>query len=213
MKQAVKGERFGILTVTGNSKRVGKKGYIAWECVCDCGTKKYILKSNLRAGYSESCGCVRKINVGKINRTHGQSGTRLYRIWKAMHQRCNNENSPAYKYYGGRGIKINSGWSNDFMNFKRWADKNGYSDNLSIDRIDPNKNYEASNCRWATDEKQQNNKRNSFFLIVNENKLTVAEVAKENNIKKGVLYSRLYRLIESINIPQGKHIEIKIDYK
>lgn len=85
------------------------------------------------------------------------NGTRLYKIWCQMKQRCNNSNNTAYHRYGGRGIIVCDEWANDFMIFYDWSLCNGYSNDLSIDRIDNDGNYEPSNCRWATTKIQQRN--------------------------------------------------------
>lgn len=85
------------------------------------------------------------------------SGTRPHRIWSSMKARCKNPNSPAFVYYGGRGITYESKWDR-FEGF--WEDMGGtYSDNLSLDRIDVNGNYCEENCRWATSFVQAHNRR------------------------------------------------------
>ena len=119
------GQRFGMLTV------VAKCGYdkhhlSQWECLCDCGNKSVASISNLRNGNTTSCGCYGKKRKSECNTTHGLSGTRIHRIWKAMRTRCYNKNFFAYKHYGGRGVTICNEWINDFQAFYDWAMANGY---------------------------------------------------------------------------------------
>ena len=92
---------------------------------------------------------------------HGMSDTRIYHIWAMMKSRCYNANSENYKYYGGKGVSVCEEWKNKhgFWNFYNWAIRNGYQEDLSIDRIDPCGNYEPNNCRWVSNDIQANNKR------------------------------------------------------
>lgn len=155
---------FGRLTVLEFAERA-KDHHALWLCQCSCGNTKVISGNSLQQGRTKSCGCLDKeAHVQRPNRTdHGFSHHRLYRIWKAMKNRCLNPNSPDYqKYYGGRGITICDSWKNNFWRFYNWTILNGYNDNLSIDRIDPNGNYEPSNCRWATPEEQRRNQRRNL---------------------------------------------------
>lgn len=125
-------------------------------------------------------------------RTHGCSGTRLYRIWKTMRQRCNNPNNKKYKNYGNRGIAICEEW-NDFSKFHKWAISNGYSDNLSIDRIDVYGNYEPSNCRWISPQMQANNKTNNRIIYFNNEALTMADFCRKYNLNYKKFSQRLSR--------------------
>lgn len=100
----------------------------------------------------------RRPDLIKKNTTHGLSKTRLYRIWKGMKNRCYNPKQSSYDRYGGRDIIICKEWQEDFLNFKKWADENGYDDTLTLDRINIDGNYEPSNCRWSTWGKQCENK-------------------------------------------------------
>lgn len=205
------GERFGKLLVLSKGENKGKN--TSWKCVCDCGTIRDYLTYNLTAGKSNSCGCQRIESLSKAFTTHGETGTRLYNIFKGMSQRCYNQNNPAYIYYGNKGVKICQEWKNDFLIFKEWAEKNGYNDEKSIDRIDASGNYEPDNCRWVSMQKQQNNKLNSAFVIINEEKLTIAEWAEINNTNKYTLYSKFYRLFKQLGLDNSEIVEIRIKTK
>lgn len=117
----------------------------------------------------------------KTRRYQGLSTTRLYNIWSGMKQRCYNKNKPCYKNYGGRGITVCDEWRNSSDAFYDWAYKNGYDDNLTIDRIDNDGNYEPSNCRWATMKTQAHNRRdNTEASRETRRRLAVIELMKED---------------------------------
>lgn len=171
-----------------------------WLCKCDCGNTKVISGAHLRNGTAKSCGCIRKEHgraVGLVygkqldNRTHGMKGTRLYNIWQGMKARCLNSNDPAYPRYGGRGISICYEWQTSFESFRDWALANGYSDTLTIDRINNNGDYAPSNCRWVTPKEQANNRRNNHFVTYNGQTKTVSQWAEECGLHKDVLLHRL----------------------
>ena len=151
------GDKFGKLTVLGvvENTGTGRK----WRCRCDCGNIKDVWIEHLKSGHTKSCGCYRKQYVSDKNTTHNLRYTKLYRIWLGMKARCYCKSQKGYKYYGGKGIKVCEDWKNDFLKFYNWAIQNGYSDSLTIDRIDSDKNYEPSNCRWATYYEQEHNKK------------------------------------------------------
>lgn len=128
--------------------------------------------------------------MGKVK--HGMEGTRLYKIWDSMKQRCLNPNNPQYNNYGGRGITIYAEW-HDFPNFMKWALQNGYCENLSIDRIDVNGNYHPGNCRWASQRTQNNNRRNNHLLTYNGRTHTIAEWGKITGILPATIHHRVSR--------------------
>jgi len=155
-----------------------KSRYALYMCP-SCGKEverpvRSVLKS--KTGVCKSC----SNTIGKT--THGQSKTRLYRIWNNMKTRCYSKDAINFKDYGGKGVKVCDEWLNDFMSFNTWCGNNGYSEELTIDRIDSNGDYTPSNCRWVgaliqgrnTTELQRNNKTGyrGVSKKVNSNKYT-----------------------------------------
>lgn len=126
--------------------------------LCECGNETTQWVIDIEKGKVKSCGCKRYLDLIDRNTVHSGCGTRLYRIWRGLFKRCCNPNSTDYLNYGARGITICEYW-NKFEVFKNWALCNGYKDNLTIDRINENGNYEPDNCRWATKKEQSEHKR------------------------------------------------------
>lgn len=157
------GMRFGrLMAIRIAGKTRGR--HLIWECICSCGQTTEVQSGNLLRGRIQSCGCLQRELLKKASTKHGDGRhpgqARLYRIWSNMKSRCLNPNNKDYKYYGGRGITIYSGWKDDYRKFKTFALSSGYADNLTIDRIDNNGNYEASNCQWIT--KSENSKKSNL---------------------------------------------------
>lgn len=152
------GQRFGRLTVI---KRAGSNndGRARWLCVCDCGNIDIKLGKLLLNGHCRSCGCGEYENRVSNCTSHRLSNTRLYVIWRGMKQRCYYLKHKDYHNYGGRGVTVCDEWKNDFKTFYEWAISQGYNDDLTLDRIDVNGNYEPTNCRWATWSEQRLNQR------------------------------------------------------
>lgn len=172
------GQRFGRLTVIERAENyISPKGKQAprWICQCECGATVVVVGESLRGGVTKSCGCFFRECASKSNTTHGQSKTRLFKIWKGMKNRCYNPNNSAYKMYGGRGVTVCKEWANDFQPFYDWAMSNGYTEKLSIDRIDVNGNYEPSNCRWATQKDQVINRRGIKRYCINGEEKAISE--------------------------------------
>ena len=127
-----------------------------------------------------------------MHTTHGGSGTRLNKIYRAIKQRCNNPQNPAYENYGGRGITVCAEWLNSFEAFRDWALANGYRDDLTIDRIDNDGPYCPENCRWVTMKQQGNNRRSNRVLTYNGENHTITEWAELTGINLHTLMGRLY---------------------
>lgn len=122
---------------------------------------------------------------------HGASKTRLYSIWTAMKRRCMNPNCADFQNYGGRGIGICNDWINSYEEFSDWAYKNGYSNALTIDRIDVNGNYEPMNCRWVSKPFQSNNRRSNKLLTYNGKTQNLKKWAEDTGISRNTISSRL----------------------
>lgn len=191
------GQRFGRLMVVEFAGR-GSDGRGRWLCRCDCGNYKVVPNSELGRNIV-SCGCKKAetLMMNRFNPTHGKSRTRLYGLWGSMIDRCNNPNAHEYENYGGRGITVCDEWRNDYTKFETWAMANGYDEksdrkNCTLDRIDPNGNYEPSNCRFATMKIQQRNKRNNVLVTYNGETHCLVEWAEIANIRYGKLLHRIY---------------------
>lgn len=180
------GQKFGLLTVKERVKN-SSSGSVRWKCLCECGNYVVCLAYNLKDGHTRSCGCLHKKGT---RTTHGMRHTRLYGIWTDMKSRCDNPNMKRYFDYGGRGITICDEWHNSFESFRDWAMANGYRDDLSIDRVDVNGNYEPSNCRWIPREAQASNKRNNFLLTMDGETKTISQWERITGIERRTIAKR-----------------------
>lgn len=187
IKYDLTGLRFGrwaVIQYLGTEK---------WLCKCDCGTVREVKGRSLREGKSQSCGCLHGEIISAQSTKHGKSKTRLYSIYRNMKCRCYTPSASKYEIYGGRGIKVCDEWLGDFMRFYQWAIAHGYSDDLSIDRINSDGNYEPDNCRWATYKVQGNNTNQNHVITYNGKSQTLAEWADELGFSYKVLSERIRR--------------------
>jgi len=188
------GERFGRLVVQTS---VGKNpnGRYLWLCLCDCGNFWTVLGHNLRTGHTQSCGCLNNELVLKRITTHGHRKhgltTFVYRCWAHMMQRCYNPNNSQYNNYGGRGIKVCERWLHSFENF--YEDMGNCPTGMTLDRKDNDGDYEPENCRWATWEEQENNRRNNHWVEYRGERKTIAQWERYLGVNKGTIRSRLHR--------------------
>lgn len=187
----IKVNRFTAIRPGGKNK-FGRR---TWVFRCDCGKEKELKPCEVLSGAIKSCGCL----VSDIMRNekpatkHGGSNTRLYRIWADMRYRCSEKNKHAERRnYFESGIRVCEEWKT-FENFATWAKANGYQDDLTIDRIDNDGNYEPNNCRWAT-RKEQNDNRKCTVKVEYEGELhTLNDWADRYGINRGTLRARYYR--------------------
>ena len=156
-KKDLTGQRFGrLIAIEPIEER--KDTHIIWRCLCDCGNECFVKSSRLINGATKSCGCFAREQSSKRATTHGISGTPIYKIWASIIYRCENPNCPAYKNYGGRGIKICERWRKSFEAF--YADVGDPPKGKSFDRYPNNDgDYEPTNWRWATASEQVANSR------------------------------------------------------
>lgn len=154
MKRAdLTGQRFGRLVAVelvdiahGNAR---------WLFRCDCGNSHIAPARHVKGGGSKSCGCLLKEARWPVRVSHGDTRrgakSRLYQVWVGIKQRCENPKSNSYRWYGARGVRVDAAWQT-YTPFKEWALAAGYEPGLVIDRVDPDRDYTPSNCRWVTAE-------------------------------------------------------------
>ena len=186
------GCRFGRLVVIEQVPTSALDNKRRWLCRCDCGNTLITTTQNLRKGDTKSCGCFKHDSTVARMLKHGDTGTHLYNVWKAKRKRCYNDRNTDYKYYGGRGIRVCDELNSDFESFKRWAVSHGYSPELTIDRINSDKDYSPSNCRWITMKSQCNNRRNNITYSFNNETHTLSEWSEIADIPYHTLYMRLH---------------------
>lgn len=165
-----------------NIDHVSKHQHSVWKCRCHCGNIFYASATAIRSGKQKGCGCGYKI--------HGLSKTSEHKIWDGIIQRCENPNAPAYKHYGGRGIKVCARWRNSFLNF--YQDMGAKPDpKMTVDRINNDGDYCPENCRWSTRKQQCNNYRRNIFLEHSGVRLSISDWASKTGLNDATI---LYRI-------------------
>lgn len=183
------GQRFGRVTVV-ESAGVNMNGETIWLCKCDCGTVWTTRTDFLRSGGTRSCGCLGRENCKTASTKHGLTYSPEYRAWLAIKSRCYNTKLVNFSEYGGRGIKVCDRWLESFENF--FLDMGSRpTPQHSIDRIDTNGNYEPTNCRWATRERQQRNRRDTKLFTFNGETLSLPDWAEKLGKSLHALRNRL----------------------
>jgi hypothetical protein len=190
-RNEITGQKFGRLVAIGSSH---KREF--WRFKCDCGAEKIIRKASVVRGDTRSCGCLHleRCRAGLNQRKHGDAQvgkvSRLHNIWRGMLKRCaDGSQDPRYR---ARGICVCDQWR-DYITFKTWAEANGYSDTLTIDRIDNDGPYSPENCRWATIKEQCRNRRTSRLLTIAGKTQTAAAWAEQYGVSQSTIATRLAR--------------------
>lgn len=181
------GERFGRLVVSELTRYRNRRACV---CVCDCGAVKTVSVSDLRSGRVKSCGC---LNMEKIRmpKKHGDSHTRLFRIWCLMVERCRPTATRSTRNYGARGIRVCPEWKN-YLVFKQWAITNGYSDSPTIERKDVDGDYCPDNCTWVPAARQVLNRRNTIRVQVGDEVKPLSEWCRVFCLNYHTVVTRLY---------------------
>ena len=197
--------KFGRLTAI---KEVGrtKSGNALWLCTCDCGGEKIVSSYSLRRGNTQSCGCIKREQILEMFATHRETHSPLYRLWAGIKNRCYNRNESKYANYGARGIKVCSEWESNYPVFRDWCLANGYSKGLTIERIDVNGDYSPSNCTFATQKVQQNNRTNNHRITYEGETKTLSQWAEYLGMTYKMLEHRINRgwsVEDAFTIPRG----------
>lgn len=200
------GRKFGRLLVV---ERLESQSYgirdkkSVWLCRCECGSMTRVTGSALNTGKSQSCGCAIREATANRSRTHGMTGTRTYRIWQAMHNRCRYPTSAMYHRYGGRGIKVCERWSS-FEAFL--ADMGECPPGSSIDRVDNDADYDPENCRWADRRSQARNTSRNRFISFNGERKCLKEWAESLSMDQASLAERIEKwgVQRALSTPKGK---------
>ena len=171
-----------------------------WKMKCSCG-ELFVAQPSASKGVCRKC-AMEKLSAertkhGESPKQGRQNASKLYSVWVNMRNRCFNSNNKSFVYYGGRGISVCDEW-NEFLNFEKWAIQNGFEENLTLDRIDVNGNYEPENCRWISQKEQMRNTRSNHLLTYNGYTKTMAEWSEITGIPYATLKQRINKYNYSV---------------
>lgn len=207
------GEKYNMLTVISEPFRDGQPERVFVLCKCDCGNERKRLISEVVSGRIMSCGCLK--NVNEHSKKHGLEGTRIYRVYRGMINRCYDKSAINYERYGGIGIRVCQKWKNDIHSFVRFAYDHGYDDEKVMDRIDSKKGYCPENVRFTTIQENNNNRKNVRKYKAFGKIKTIRDWSNDNNCKVdySTLHSRLdqgWDIRKALTTPQIKRFA-KVD--
>lgn len=183
----ISGHVFGRLTVISRAENSGRK--VRWICKCACGNETIVAGNHLRSGSTVSCGCFAAESTKNRSFIHGKTNSTEYKSWSGMKQRCTNMRNAEFHLYGGRGISVCERWLDSFENF--FNDMGRKPKGTSLDRINTNSNYCPENCRWATDEQQNNNTRKNKFITHGGQTLSHTQWSKQLGGNPNLVYLRI----------------------
>lgn len=196
----ITGRRFGMLTAVEEAGRTPSLAPV-WWCICDCGTRKQIIKTSLVGGKATSCGCEFKKRMSVRVTTHGLSRSKTYKLWQSMVDRCKNPLNKAYKNYGGRGIRVCDRWLK-FEGF--YSDMGDRPDGLTLERVDNDGDYCLENCRWASYKEQLRNTRRNRFIEYSGESRCIAEWAEILGVNQSLLRRKIEKLPLDIAMDPSK---------
>lgn len=193
------GKVFTDLTVIEYAGRRNRSAM--WLCRCVCGTEKVVARNKLVGGGTVSCGC-RRYREGQPREMHGRSNTPEWRAWSAAKQRCFSPSNKRFKYYGARGISMCHEWADSFEAFIGYMGERP-GDGYSLDRIDPDGNYEPGNCQWATLDHQKKNRRVCYVSFEGQQRI-LSELCEERGVPRILVRARIrkgWTVEDAINLP------------
>jgi hypothetical protein len=180
--------RLTVVKRAGNHITSGGRSIVQWKCKCSCGGVSVVQAQRLKSGMTKSCGCIQRELTGTRFRTHGQTRTPVYRVYRAMIDRCYRKTCKEYHYYGGRGIQVCDRWK-DYANFL--ADMGERPKGYTLERRNNDGDYTPENCYWATRREQGQNKRSNVRAVVFGEDLVAAEIARRYGVPRWTVIRRI----------------------